>query len=81
MDSIGEIIKCRRKEFGLTQSRLAELSKIGINTLTQIESGEGNPTIKVLEKVLLTPGETIGLLQLMFLSTHYLIFQMGISSL
>ncbi|MCR5463249.1 MAG: helix-turn-helix domain-containing protein [Bacteroidales bacterium] len=56
MDSIGKIIKCRRKEFGLTQSRLAELSKIGINTLTQIERGEGNPTIKVLEKVLRTLG-------------------------
>ena len=56
MNSIGEIIKCRRKEFGLTQSRLAELSKIGINTLTQIERGEGNPTIKVLEKVLQTLG-------------------------
>ena len=48
--------------------------------IIQIESGEGNPTIKVLEKVLLTPGETIGLLQLMILSTHYCIFQMGISS-
>ena len=56
MGNIGDIIKCRRKEFGLTQSRLAELSKIGINTLTQIERGEGNPTIKVLEKVLRTLG-------------------------
>jgi transcriptional regulator with XRE-family HTH domain len=56
MDSIGEIIRNRRKEFGLTQTSLAKLSKIGVNTLTQIERGEGNPTVKVLEKVLLTLG-------------------------
>ena len=56
MDAIGEIIKSRRKEFGLTQTSLARLSKVGINTLTQIERGEGNPTIKVLEKVLRTLG-------------------------
>ncbi len=56
MEGIGEIIKSRRKEFGLTQTSLAKLSKIGVNTLTQIERGEGNPTIKVLEKVLRTLG-------------------------
>lgn len=56
MESIGEIIKSRRKEFGLTQTNLAKLSKIGVNTLTQIERGEGNPTIRVLESVLQTLG-------------------------
>lgn len=56
MESIGEIIKSRRKEFGLTQTSLAKLSKIGVNTLTQIERGEGNPTLKVLENVLRTLG-------------------------
>ena len=56
MSPIGEIIKSRRKEFGLTQARLAQLASIGINTLTQIERGEGNPTVKVLDKVLRTLG-------------------------
>lgn len=56
MNAIGEIIKSRRKEFGLTQTSLARLSKVGINTLTQIERGEGNPTMKVVEKVLRTLG-------------------------
>lgn len=56
MPTIGEIIKSRRKEFGLTQSQLSELSKVGINTLTQMERGEGNPTVKSLEKVLETLG-------------------------
>lgn len=52
MNDIGDSIKMRRKEFGLTQAKLAELSHVGINTLTQIERGEGNPTVRVLERVL-----------------------------
>ena len=56
MDNIGHIIKSRRREFGLTQSQLAKLSDVGVNTLTQIERGEGNPTVRVLEKVLQTLG-------------------------
>lgn len=56
MKDIGAIIKERRKEFGITQRRLAELSDININTLTQIERGEGNPTVRTLEKVLITIG-------------------------
>ena len=57
LETIGTIIKQRRKEFGLTQAALAELAHVGINTLTQIERGEGNPTLRVLESVL----ETLGL--------------------
>ena len=52
MCDIGEIIKERRKEFGITQNDLAKLAEININTLTQIERGEGNPTVRTLEKVL-----------------------------
>lgn len=52
MGDIGEIIKERRKEFGITQNDLAKLAEVNINTLTQIERGEGNPTVRTLEKVL-----------------------------
>lgn len=52
MKEIGTIIKERRKEFGITQRTLAELAEININTLTQMERGEGNPTVQTLEKVL-----------------------------
>lgn len=52
MKDIGAIIKERRKEFGITQRKLAELAEININTLTQIERGEGNPTAQTLDKVL-----------------------------
>lgn len=56
MRSLGDIIKARRKEFGLTQTQLAKASQVGINTLTQIERGEGNPTLRVIERVLDTLG-------------------------
>ena len=56
MDSIGGIIKARRKEFRLTQAQLAKLAQVGINTLTQIERNEGNPTLAVLERLLTTMG-------------------------
>ena len=52
MNNIGAIIKERRKEFGITQNDLAKLAEININALTQIERGEGNPTVRTLEKVL-----------------------------
>ena len=40
----------------ISQRTLAELAGVGINTLTKIERGEGNPTIEVLEKILDTLG-------------------------
>ena len=50
MDKVGNAIKERRKILKITQRTLAELAGVGINTLTKIERGEGNPTIEVLEK-------------------------------
>ncbi len=40
----------------ITQRTLAELSGVGINTLTKIERGEANPTLAVLGKILDTLG-------------------------
>jgi len=51
MNSIGRIIKARRKELGLTQSTLALLSKVGINTIVSIERGLKSPSIETLTKV------------------------------
>lgn len=52
MESIGERIKQRRKMLNITQEQLADIAEVGINTLTKIERDEGNPTLKVLLKVL-----------------------------
>ena len=40
----------------ITQRQLADLSGIGINTLTKIERDEANPSLRILEKVLDTLG-------------------------
>ncbi len=49
--NIGETIKIRRKELGITQPHLAELAQISINTLYKLERGQGNPTLDVLNKL------------------------------
>lgn len=48
---IGEIIRNRRKELGITQPHLAELAKVSTNTLCKLERGQGNPTLEVLIKI------------------------------
>lgn len=55
MKEIEEEIKRRQKRLNITQKTLSELAGIGINTLTKIESGEANPTIEVLDKILTLP--------------------------
>ncbi len=59
MMAIGDVIKERRKMLKITQRTLAELSGVGINTLTKIERNEGNPTLEVLERILDTLGLTL----------------------
>ena len=51
MTNIGQIIKARRKELGLTQNTLALLSQVGINTIVSIERGSKSPSIETLTKV------------------------------
>jgi len=50
-NTIGNTVKNRRKELGITQPHLAELAKVSTNTLYKIERGQGNPTLKVLNKL------------------------------
>ena len=54
---IGEQLRNRRKELGITQPHLAEIAEVSINTLYKIERGEANPTLKVLFRLL----EVLGL--------------------
>ena len=51
MEAIGQIIKARRKELGLTQNTLALLSQVGINTIVSIERGSKSPSFETLTKV------------------------------
>ena len=54
---IGQAIKERRKELGITQPTLAELADISKNTVYKLESGTGNPSIKIIYQLL----EVLGL--------------------
>ena len=56
MEKIGNLIKERRKALSITQRELAALSEVGINTLTKIERGEANPSLKILINILNTLG-------------------------
>jgi transcriptional regulator with XRE-family HTH domain len=49
---VGEIIRRRRKALGVNQDAVAELAGISVHTLSNIESGRGNPTLEVLSRVL-----------------------------
>lgn len=51
MDNIGQTIKERRKELGITQNTLALLAQVGINTIVSIERGSKSPSLETLMKV------------------------------
>ncbi|REL24821.1 XRE family transcriptional regulator [Rhodohalobacter sp. SW132] len=51
VSEIGKQIKERRDTLGITQPDLAEMSGISVNTLYKIETGQANPTLKVLNKI------------------------------
>lgn len=59
--SIGNSIKARRKTLRVTQSELAELAEISVNTLYKIERGQSNPTFETLEKLAAVLGMEIHL--------------------
>lgn len=49
---IGQLIRKRRKSLGVNQDSAAELAGVSTHTLSNIESGQANPTLEVLERVL-----------------------------
>ena len=50
-------IKERRDMLNVTQEEVANLSGVGLRTLKQFESGNGNPTMETLQKL----GDALGL--------------------
>lgn len=49
--SLHKTIKERRVILRLTQQDLAEMSGVGLRTLKEIESGKGNPSLAILNKI------------------------------
>ena len=50
-NSIGQQIRERRKDLKINQAKLAQLSGIGLNSLSRLESGKSNPTLESLQKI------------------------------
>ncbi len=53
---IGTAIIERRETLRVTQAQLAKLSGVSVHTLSNLETGEGNVTLKTLLKVVKTLG-------------------------
>jgi transcriptional regulator with XRE-family HTH domain len=51
IEELGKLIKHRRKVLGLTIRDLADLTGMSKTTISQIESGVGNPTFQVLQNI------------------------------
>ena len=49
---IGKTIKIRRKELNLELKDLQDYSGVNYVSISEIENGKANPTIKTLEKLL-----------------------------
>ena len=50
-EEIGKAIAERRDTLDITQARLSKLSGISVHTLSNLETGQGNVTLKTLLKV------------------------------
>ena len=51
VDDLADALKQRRKLAGITQRDLAELADVAVHTVSDLESGKGNPTLDVLSKL------------------------------
>ena len=49
---IGKIIRIRRKELNLELKDLQDYSGVNYVSISEIENGKANPTVKTLEKLL-----------------------------
>jgi len=56
LNDLSNSIKERRKILNITQKQLAEIAEIGLRTLINIESGNGNPTVLVINKLAIILG-------------------------
>jgi len=55
-EDIGQAIKARRKSLDIGQRALSEIAGVAVHTLSDIESGKGNPTVDILNRILDTLG-------------------------
>lgn len=51
LNALGRLLKARRKALGIDQRSLSELVGVAVHTISDIESGKGNPTVATLTKL------------------------------
>jgi len=56
ISTIGKVIQERRSFLKIDQRALSELSGVAVHTLSNIESGRGNPTVAILNRILVVLG-------------------------
>lgn len=54
--SIGRDIRKKRLGLGLTQAQVAARAKVRVETVSRVESGDTNPTMKTMSKILRAVG-------------------------
>ncbi len=52
MKDIGQLVRRRRKALGVDQRSLSKICGVAVHTLSNIEAGNGNPTVATLNDVL-----------------------------
>jgi transcriptional regulator with XRE-family HTH domain len=61
MIELRKTVKQRRALLKIDQKSLAEISGVAVHTISDIESGKGNPTVKVLSEILNALGMEISI--------------------
>ncbi|HNY01843.1 MAG TPA: helix-turn-helix domain-containing protein [Bacteroidales bacterium] len=51
VSQLGEVLRARRNELGITQPHLAELAQVSTNTLYKLEKGQSNPSWEVVNRL------------------------------
>ncbi len=52
MQSLGKAIQTQRKQFGLSQTKLADLAGVSLNLVSQVEAGKSTAQISKLLDIL-----------------------------
>lgn len=61
MKDFARQISERRKKLGLSQQDLSEISGVSIRTIISVESGNSNPSVNVLSKMIKPLGLVVSL--------------------
>jgi len=50
--ALGHALRARRRELGISQRDLSDLAGVALHTVSDVESGKGNPTLSTVVALL-----------------------------